>query len=220
MNTEDLPETDGSSSHSAFTSTVRTKLHQQLYNFGIQHWQSSGTIENGKFFVFVFCWNIITCIYSCIYILTDTQNPRMLTLQQYYTAVRMTINLPFGDRNCVCCMCACVLGVVCVCVVYVCCVCLCVCVFGMCACTYVCVCVLFYTVVRLCMAVCFHDIQTWRDSHLVLWLSIPLGSGGDEFQLYMCGVRTLQHQSVRAGACSSHVRSWIRILHNPFQSGK
>ena len=29
----------------------------------------------------------------------------------------------------------------------------------------------------------------------------------------MCGVRTLQHQSVRAGACSSHVRSWIQILH-------
>ena len=29
----------------------------------------------------------------------------------------------------------------------------------------------------------------------------------------MCGVRTLQHQSVRTGACSSHVRSWIQILH-------
>ena len=52
-----------------------------------------------------------------------------------------------------------------------------------------CVCV-FYTVVMLCMAVYLHDIHTWRDSHLVLWLSIPLGSGGDEFQLYMCGVRT------------------------------
>ena len=142
MNTEDLPETDGSSSLSAFISTVRTKLHQQLHNFGIQHWQSSRTIENGKFVLFfVFCWNIITCIYSCIYILTDTQNPRMLILQQCYTAVRMTINLPFGDRNRVCCVCACVFFCV-----WVCCGCVsvCVCVFGVCACAHVCVCVVLH----------------------------------------------------------------------------